>query len=63
MNRNKRICMEDLIQSLENENTDVENNTIAIKELTEQLKILNKNLIKIIEINSLEKNRDTSYIS
>jgi len=63
MNRNKRICMEDLIHSLENENTDVENNTIAIKELTEQLKILNKNLIKIIEINSVEKNRDTSYIS
>jgi len=55
--------MEDLIHSLENENTDVENNTIAIKELTEQLKILNKNLIKIIEINSVEKNRDTSYIS
>lgn len=65
MKRTKRMCMNDLMESLENEekNSDIENNTKILKELVEQIKILNINIQQLLENNLVSNNRDTSYIS
>ncbi len=65
MKRTKRMCMNDLMESLENEekNSDLENNTKILKELVEQIKILNVNIQQLLENNLVSNNRDTSYIS
>jgi len=57
--------MNDLMESLENEekNSDIENNTKILKELVEQIKILNINIQQLLENNLVSNNRDTSYIS
>jgi len=59
------MCMNDLMESLENEekNSDLENNTKILKELVEQIKILNVNIQQLLENNLVSNNRDTSYIS
>ncbi len=50
MKRTKRMCMNDLMESLENEekNSDLENNTKILKELVEQIKILNINIQQLL---------------
>ena len=65
MQNRKRIKMDDIMQSLENDcgPSDLEKNTMKLNELIKHIEILNQNIVKLIEIIPREGDKQISYIS
>lgn len=63
MSKKKRLSMDDIRDSLENDiPTEIEKNTMKLDELNSNIKILNETLLKLMQ-NLPQNNHQTSYIS